>query len=91
MDKHQQNYSVVEKEALSLLSALRNYNMYLGFSPHVTTVYSNHTPLVFEQRMKTGSQRRLRRSLDLQEYNVQVRHIKGCDNGYNVVADCLID
>ena len=79
------------KEALSLLSALRHYNVYLGFPQHVTIVYSNHTPLVFEQRIKTGSQRRLRWSLDLQEYNVKVRHIKGCDNGYNAVADCLID
>ena len=30
LDKHQQNYSVVEKEALSLLSALRHYNVYIG-------------------------------------------------------------
>ena len=29
LDKHQQNYSVVEKEALSLLSALRYYNVHL--------------------------------------------------------------
>ena len=84
--KHQQNYSVVEKEALSLLSALRHYNVYLGSSPHVTIVYSDHNPLVFVQRMKTDNQRLLRWSLALQEYNVDVRHIKGCDN---VVADCL--
>ena len=84
--KHQQNYSVVEKEALSLLSALRHYNVYLGSSPHVTIVYSDHNPLVFVQRMKTDNQRLLRWSLALQEYNVEVRHIKGCDN---VVADSL--
>ena len=30
LDKHQQNYSVLEKEALSLLSALRHYNVYIG-------------------------------------------------------------
>ena len=36
--------------------------------------------------MKADSQRLLRWSLALQEYNVEVKHIKGCDN---VVADCL--
>ena len=86
LDKHQQNYSVVEKEALSLLSDLRHYNVYLSSSPHVTIVYSDHNPLVFVQGMKTDNQRLLRWSLPLQEYNVEVRHIKGCDN---VVADCL--
>ena len=86
LDKHQQNYTVAEKEALSLLSALRHYNAYLGSFPHVTIVYSDHNPLVFVQRMKTDNQRLLRWSLALQGYNVGVRHIKGCDN---VVADCL--
>ena len=86
LDKHQQNYSVVEKEALSLLSALRHYNVYLGSSPHATIVYSDHNPLMCVQRMKTDNQRLLRWSLALQEYDVEVRHIKRCDN---VVADCL--
>ena len=86
LDKHQQNYSVVEKKVLSLLSTLRHYNVYLGSYPHVTIVYSDHNPLVFVQRMKTDNQRLLRWSLALQEYNVDVRHIKGCDN---VVAYCL--
>ena len=60
--------------------------MYLGSSPHVTIVYSDHNPLVFVQKMKTDNQRLLRWSLALQEYNIEVRHIKRCDN---VVADCL--
>ena len=47
LDKHQQNYSAVEKEALSLLSSLPHYNVYLGSSPHVTIVYSDQNPLVF--------------------------------------------
>ena len=85
-DKHQQNYSVVEKEALSLLSALRHSIVYLGSSPHVTIVFSDHNPLVFVQRMKTDNQRLLMWSLALQGYNVEVRHIKVYDN---VVAVCL--
>ena len=60
--------------------------MYLGSSPHFTIVYSDHNTLVFVQRMKTDNQRLLRWSLALQEYNVEGRHIKRCDN---VVADCL--
>ena len=76
----------MDKEALSLLCALRHYIVYLGSSPHVTTVYSDHNPLVFVQRMKTDNQRLLRWSLALQEYNVEVRHIKGYDN---VVVDCF--
>ena len=59
---------------LSLLSALRRYNVYLGTSPHATIVYSDHNPSVFVQRMKTDNQRLLSRNLALQEYNVEVRH-----------------
>ena len=55
LDKHQQNYSVVEKGAFSLLSALQHYNVFLGCSPHVTIVYSDRNPLVFVQRMKTDN------------------------------------
>ena len=49
-------------------------------------VYIDHNPLVFISKMKNHNQRLLRWSLALQEYNLEIRHVKGRDN---VIADTL--
>ena len=86
LDKAQANYATIEKEALSLLLALTHYDVYLSSSPHPVQVFTDHNPLVFVHKMKTKNQRLLRWSLVLQEYNIEVRHIKGRDN---VIVDAL--
>ena len=43
--QHQQRYSTVEKEALALLLATRNFSVYFG--AHPVTVYTTHSPLQF--------------------------------------------
>ena len=42
-------------------------------------VYSDQNPLSFINKMKNINHRLLRGSLYLQEYNIEVRHIKGKD------------
>ena len=49
-------------------------------------VYTDHNPLVFLNRMRNKNRRLLNWSLLLQEYDLEIRHIKGKDN---IVADCL--
>ena len=85
-NKHQQNYSTIEKETLSLILALQHFEVYLHNSLHTITVYSDHNPLTFVSKMKNKNQRLMRWSLFLQEYNLVVLHIRGTDN---VVADAL--
>ena len=81
----QSRYSTVEKEALALLLSLQHFSVYLGKTNRVV-VYTDHNPLTFLARMKTGNQRLLRWALTLQEHNLDVRHIKGSEN---VVSDAL--
>ena len=84
--KSQQNYSTVEKECLALVLALQHFEVYVSSSSSPIVVYSDHNPLVFLHKLKDKNQRLLRWSLMLQEYSLDIRHIKGKDN---VIADCL--
>ena len=78
LDKHQQHYSSVEKEALALLLAVRAFSVYFGSTP--VRVYTDHNPLVFLHRMANHNQKLLRWSLELQHYNLEIIHRAGKDN-----------
>lgn len=82
---HQRSYSTVEKELLGIINALQKYQCYLyGVEPIL--VYTDHNPLVFLHRVRHTNQRLLRWSLFLQQYPLEIRHIKGADN---ILADTL--
>ena len=83
---HQRSYSVVEKEALALLLALENFEVYVCNPSHVVTVYSDHNPLSFVNKMKNKNPRLTRWALALQPYNINIAHINGKDN---LIADLL--
>ena len=75
----------MEQELLAIILALQHFDVYVPpFGPCVT-IYSDHHPLQFLNKFKFKNQR-LTRSLLLQEYNLNVQHIKGVDN---IIADCL--
>jgi len=52
-DKHQKNYSTIEKECLALLLALQHFDIYLGTTVHPVIVYTDHNPLTFIDKMKS--------------------------------------
>ena len=83
---HQRNYCTGEKETLALLLSLQHFDVYLGSTVVPVQVFTDHNPLVFINRMKNNNQRLLRWSLALQEYNLEIEHIKGKEN---VMADAL--
>lgn len=85
-DKHQKNYSTIEKECFAILSALQHFDVYLNCAVHPIEVFSDHNPLTFLHKMKNKNQRLTRWSLLLQEYDLVIHHIKGKDN---VIADAL--
>jgi hypothetical protein len=82
----QMNYSTIEKECLSLILAVQHFEVYLTSSSLPILVYSDHNPLTFINKMKNNNQRLMRWCLMLQEYNIDIKHIKGKDN---VIADAL--
>ena len=85
-NKQQKNYFTIDKECLSLILALHHFEVYLTSSSSPTVVSSDHNPLNFIHRMKNKNQRLLRWSVLLQEYNLDIRHIKGKDN---IISDAL--
>ena len=80
----QRRYSTVEKEAFALLMAVRVFRVYFGFTPVI--VYSDHSPLQFIKRMAEHNDKLLRYSLELQQYNIVVKHRPGKQN---VIPDIL--
>jgi hypothetical protein len=76
---HQKNYATIEKEALSLILAVRAFRVYFGTLP--VTVYTDHIPLhQFSQRMANSNQKLLRWKLELQELNLLSTHRPGSQN-----------
>lgn len=85
-NRHQLNYSTIEKETLALLLALQHFEVYLGSGPMPITVYTDHNPLVFLHRMYNHNQRLMRWALIVQEFRLEIRHKRGAAN---FVADAL--
>jgi hypothetical protein len=67
---HQKRYSTVEKEALGLVMAVRTFSVYFGSTP--VTVFTDHSPLQFINRMANSNQKLLRWSLELGQFNLTV-------------------
>ncbi len=80
--KHQLNYSTIEKEALALLLAIQHFEVYIGSSVQPITVYTDHNPLVFLQRMSNANHRLMRWALICQGFNLNIQHKKGVEKHY---------
>ena len=85
-DCHQVKYATIEKELLALILAISHFEVYVSSNSNVLVVYTDHNPLVFLHKMKNKNRRLLNWTLQLQEYNLEIKHIKGKDN---IIADCL--
>lgn len=85
-NKHQLNYSTIEKEALSLLFALQHFEVYVGSTNLPIVVFTDHNPLTFMSCMYNQNQRLMRWALVLQNYDLEIQHKTGQEN---VVTDAL--
>ena len=85
-DRHQRNYSTIEKETLALILFLQHFDVYLHPTLYPVLVFTDHNPLKFLDRMYNKNQRLMRWSLLLQEYRLEIQHIRGVDN---IMADAL--
>ena len=82
----QTRYSTVEKETLSLILAINHFEVYLCNACSPIKVFTDNNPLTFLAKMKNKNSRLTRWSLILQEYDLDIKHVKGTDN---VIADTL--
>ena len=83
LTKSQTNYCTQDKEALALISAIRAFSMYLSDD---VIVFSDHKPLQYIHRMASANQRLLRWSMELQCYDITIKHLAGKNNR---IADYL--
>ncbi|CAM5173343.1 unnamed protein product [Eretmochelys imbricata] len=80
----EQHYAAIEKECLAMVWALKKLEPYL-FGRHFT-IYTDHSPLTWLHQMKGANAKLLRWSLLLQDYDLDVVHVKG---SANMTADAL--
>ena len=84
-NKSQRNYSTIERECLALVLAQQHFEVYVS-SCSLPILYSDHNSIAFIHKMNDKNQRLLSLSVMLQEYALEIRHIKGNNN---VIADSL--
>ncbi|GAX21143.1 hypothetical protein FisN_UnNu089, partial [Fistulifera solaris] len=81
----QRNYTVGEKELLSVVEVLKEFKTMLYGCPDLH-VYTDHLNNVGSSDLSTQSQRVIRWGLFLEEFGIKLHHIKGIDNP---LADAL--
>jgi hypothetical protein len=84
LNKAELNYSVVEKECLSMVWSISKLRHYLDGKPF--KLRTDHRPLTHLAKFKDGNQRLARWALALQHFDYTVDYTKG---SLNVVADYL--
>ena len=83
---YQCSYSTIEKEALGLIMSLNHFDVYVKGAGRPVRVFTDHNPLVFLNKMRNTNQRLMRWCLVLQDYDLEINHVKGSEN---VLADAL--
>ena len=74
----EQNYSVVEKECLALVWAVKSLSTYLIGREFV--VETDHAPLLYLNRAKSENGRLMRWALLLSQYRFNLRSVRGSEN-----------
>ena len=80
----QENYSTTEKEMLAIVFACEKFRPYI-LGSHVI-IHTDHAVIKYLMENKEANPRLIRWLLLLQEFNLEIKVNKGCDN---VIADHL--
>ena len=81
LNEAQRNYDIYELELLVIAECLKHWRQYLAGSPHKIIVHTDHANLTYWRQLQKISRRITRQVLELEEYNIELRHIPGKNNG----------
>ncbi len=81
LNKAQRNYDIYDLELLAIVMALKNWRLLLAGSPHKIIIYLDHLNLQYWKTPQRISRRVMREVLELSEYDFEIRHIPGKQNG----------
>lgn len=81
----ERNYSVTEREALAVLTAMEHWRCYLE-NGHTSTVYTDHSALKWFLSLTNPTGRLARWGVRLSTFNFEIKHRRGKDN---VIPDAL--
>ena len=84
LNVHQQRYSVIEKECLALVTAVRTFAIY--FDEKEVLIQTDHNPLRFLNTMANQNKKIWRWNMELQQYNLNIQYKPG---KHNTIPDIL--
>lgn len=84
LTRAERNYSTVEREMLAVMVGIRKFYYYLCGAPFI--LETDHMPLSQVKQTKTSNARLMRWALYLQQFDFNIRYIRGSEN---VGADLL--
>jgi hypothetical protein len=74
----EKNYSVSERECLGIVFGISRFERYLYGRKFL--LETDHQPLAYLAQVKLSNGRLMRWSLFLQQYQMQIRYVKGTEN-----------
>ena len=84
VNEAQENYSTTEKEMLAIVFACEKFRPYI-LGSHVI-IHTDHATIKYLMAKKEAKPRLIKWVLMLQEFDLEIKDRKGCDN---VIADHL--
>ena len=81
LNEAQRNYDIYNLKLLTIIMALKNWRLLLAGSPHKIIIYFDHLNLQYWKTPQCISRRVAREVLELSEYDFEIRHIPGKQNG----------
>ncbi len=77
----ERNYSIYDKELLAIVDSLENWRHLLKGTSTPFTIFSDHRNLLFNKKPEKMTQRHVRWSLFLAEFNFVIKYRTGSSNG----------